>query len=224
MRPLGFLVPVLAGLALLAGCSTPDPVLKPTPAFAPTMPVSEPHSAATGSIFSGSSEDWFGRRRAYKIGDVLTVLLNESTQAARSQSTNTKRATKNDVLGSIMDGVRPTRGPLSQIRLDGSEISSEGTGTAGQEARLVGSISVTIAEVLPNGNLVVRGEKQLALSEGSEFIQVAGIVRPQDVAPDGTVQSRRLANAQIAYRGTGELASASRPGWGTRMFQQFWPF
>jgi flagellar L-ring protein precursor FlgH len=83
---------------------------------------------------------------------------------------------------------------------------------------------VTIAEVLPNGNLVVRGEKQLALSEGSEFIQVAGIVRPQDVAPDGTVQSRRLANAQIAYRGTGELASASRPGWGTRMFQQLWPF
>jgi flagellar L-ring protein precursor FlgH len=188
------------------------------------MPVADPPQIATGSIFSGNGEDWFGRKRAYKVGDVLTVLLNESTQAARSQSTNTKRATKNDVLGSIMDGVRPSRGPLSQIRLDGSEISSEGTGSAGQEARLVGSISVTIAEVLPNGNLVVRGEKQLALSEGSEFIQVAGIVRPQDVAPDGTVQSRRLANAQIAYRGTGELASASRPGWGTRMFQQFWPF
>jgi flagellar L-ring protein precursor FlgH len=224
MRIARVIAPLLATALLGAGCATPDPVLTPTPAFAPTMPVADPAPIATGSIFSGSGEDWFGRRRAYKIGDVLTVLLNESTQAARSQSTNTKRATKNDVLGSIMDGVRPTRGPLSQIKLDGSEISSEGTGSAGQEAKLTGSISVTIAEVLPNGNLVVRGEKQLALSEGSEFIQVAGIVRPQDVAPDGTVQSRRLANAQIAYRGTGELASASRPGWGTRVFQQFWPF
>jgi flagellar L-ring protein precursor FlgH len=224
MRAPRLLLCILTAAAFVAGCATPDPVLTPTPAFAPTMPVAEPPQIATGSIFSGNGEDWFGRKRAYKVGDVLTVLLNESTQAARSQSTNTKRATKNDVLGSIMDGVRPSRGPLSQIRLDGSEISSEGTGSAGQEARLVGSISVTIAEVLPNGNLVVRGEKQLALSEGSEFIQVAGIVRPQDVAPDGTVQSRRLANAQIAYRGTGELASASRPGWGTRMFQQFWPF
>jgi flagellar L-ring protein precursor FlgH len=214
----------LALAALVSACATTEPVLTPTPAFAPTMPVADPPHLATGSIFSGNGEDWFGRKRAYKVGDVLTVLLNETTQASRSQSTNTKRATKNDVLGSIMEGVRPAKGPLSQIKLDGSEISSEGTGTAGQEARLVGSISVTIAEVLPNGNLVVRGEKQLALSEGSEFIQVAGIVRPQDVAPDGTVQSRRLANAQIAYRGTGELASASRPGWGTRLFQQFWPF
>lgn len=224
MKSLKLLTSIAMTVMLTGGCATSDPVLTPTPAFAPTMPVAEPIPIATGSIFSGSGEDWFGRRRAYKVGDVLTVLLNESTQAARSQSTNTKRATKNDVLGSIMDGVRPTRGPLSQIKLDGSEISSTGTGTAGQEASLTGSISVTIAEVLPNGNLIVRGEKQLALSEGSEFIQVAGIVRPQDVAPDGTVQSRRLANAQIAYRGTGELASASRPGWGTRMFQQLWPF
>ncbi len=224
MQSARVLIPVIAAAFAAAGCATPDPVLTPTPAFAPTMPVAEPAPIATGSIFSGSGEDWFGRRRAYKVGDVLTVLLNEETQAARSSSTNTKRATKNDVLGSIADGIRPSRGALSKIKLDGSEVSSEGTGSAGQEARLTGSISVTIAEVLPNGNLVVRGEKQLALSEGSEFVQVAGIVRPQDVAPDGTVQSRRLANAQIAYRGTGELASASRPGWGTRLFQQFWPF
>jgi flagellar L-ring protein precursor FlgH len=111
------------------------------------------------------------------------------------------------------------------LSLDGdATLKSEGKGNAGQTAELTGAISVTISEVLPNGNLVIRGEKQLALSEGSEFIQVAGIVRPEDVAPDGSVQSRRLANAQIAYRGTGELANASRGGWGTQLLNRFWPF
>jgi len=81
-----------------------------------------------------------------------------------------------------------------------------------------------VIEVLPNGNLVIRGEKILTLSEGSEVIQVSGIVRTEDVAPDGTVQSRRLANAQISYRGSGDLTNAVRPGWGTSALQKYWPF
>ena len=81
-----------------------------------------------------------------------------------------------------------------------------------------------VVEVLANGNLMVRGEKQLALTEGTEVIQVAGIIRPEDVAPNNTVQSRRLANAQIAYRGTGDLANATRAGWGTSALLKLWPF
>jgi flagellar L-ring protein precursor FlgH len=81
-----------------------------------------------------------------------------------------------------------------------------------------------VVEVMANGNLVLRGEKQLALTEGSEVIQVAGIIRPDDVAPNNTVQSRRLANAQIAYRGTGDLANATRAGWGTSALLKIWPF
>ena len=75
-----------------------------------------------------------------------------------------------------------------------------------------------------NGNLSVRGEKQLVLSEGPEVIQVAGIIRIEDIAPNGTVQSKRLSNAQIAYRGSGEGADASRAGWGTRALYKYWPF
>jgi flagellar L-ring protein precursor FlgH len=83
---------------------------------------------------------------------------------------------------------------------------------------------VSVVEVMPNGNLVLRGEKQLALTEGSEIIQVAGIIRPDDVAPNNTVQSRRLANAQIAYRGSGDLANATKAGWGTSTLMKIWPF
>ena len=81
-----------------------------------------------------------------------------------------------------------------------------------------------MVQVLANGNLVLRGEKQLALSEGTEVIQLSGIVRPADISPNNTVQSRRLANAQIAYRGTGDLSNTARPGWATRTLLNLWPF
>jgi flagellar L-ring protein precursor FlgH len=81
-----------------------------------------------------------------------------------------------------------------------------------------------VIEIMANGNLVLRGEKQVALTEGSEVIQVAGVVRAEDIAPNNTVASRRLANAQIAYRGTGDLAAPSRAGWGTSALLKLWPF
>ena len=79
-------------------------------------------------------------------------------------------------------------------------------------------------EVMTNGNLIVRGEKQLALSEGSEVIRVSGVVRVDDIAPNGTVTSKRLASAQFSYRGSGDMASATQVGWGTRLLTQLWPF
>jgi flagellar L-ring protein precursor FlgH len=108
--------------------------------------------------------------------------------------------------------------------LNASTTKSTGKGTADQKASLSGSITVTVIEILANGNMVVRGEKKLGLSEGTEVIQVSGVIRPNDVGPNGTVNSLRLANAQIAYRGSGDLASASKPGWGTTALMKFWPF
>ena len=159
------------------------------------------------------------------MGDVITVLLSESTQAKRSQDSLVSRDSSNDVIPTGMTA-RATAAPglLSGMKLDGGSISSTGTGTANQLATLEGSVAVTVVQVLANGNLVLRGEKQLALSEGSEVIQVAGTIRPEDVAPNNTVQSRRLANAQITYRGTGDLAAASRAGWGTSALLKLWPF
>ena len=214
----GLLVPCASGL-WFAGCAFNEPVLTPSPAFAPTMPVADPPRLATGSIYAGGVDDWFGRKRQYRVGDVLTVVLQERTAASRSALTDTSRASEATARAPTASGL------LSNFSLGGeATIKSEGKGRADQTAELTGAISVTISEVLPNGNLVIRGEKQLALSEGSEFVQVAGIVRPEDVAPDGSVQSRRLANAQIAYRGTGELASAAKGGWGTQLLHRLWPF
>ena len=95
---------------------------------------------------------------------------------------------------------------------------------ADQKATLKGSLAVTVVEVLANGNLMVRGEKKLGLAEGTEVIQVSGIIRPQDVGPNSTVQSLRVANAQIAYRGNGDVANAAKAVWGTSALHRFWPF
>jgi len=223
---------LLIGSVMLAGCLSgcnvmPPQALTHSPQFEPVYPLKQVQaSTATGAIYIGrQSDSWFGKGRNFQVGDVITVLLNESTQAARSQVGSISRNSTNDmlspglaVLGNKLGGV------MKGTDFSKTDISNKGTGTADQTASLTGSVAVSVVEVMPNGNLVLRGEKQLALTEGSEVIQVAGIIRPDDVAPNNTVQSRRLANAQIAYRGKGDLANATRAGWGTSAVLKLWPF
>jgi len=230
---------LIVGLAAsLAACSSSSKMSDTE--FKPILAIpSDPEPLATGSIYNGGRNDnWFGRKKDYRVGDIITVILNEQTQANRVTNTSAVRETSNDVAGALVPKVARladravpaavgnlnSRGFVSGLNLDGSEISSEATGSAGQRASLTGSIAVTVTQVLPNGNLVVRGEKQLDLSEGGETIRVAGIVRSEDVGPDGTVFSRRLANAQIAYTGSGDLASANKVPWGTSVLFKLWPF
>ena len=222
---------LLAGVVLagcLSGCNViPPKAMTHSPQFEPVYPIQQVQAPApTGAIYVGrQSDSWFGRGRTFQVGDIITVLLNESTQAARSQVGSVSRNSTNDmltpglaVLGNKLGGV------MKGTDFSKTDISNKGTGTADQTASLNGSVAVAVVEVMANGNLVLRGEKQLALTEGSEVIQVSGIIRQDDVAPNNTVQSRRLANAQIAYRGTGDLANASRAGWGTSALLKLWPF
>lgn len=218
---------VLLG-SCLAGCNVmPPQALTHSPQFEPVYPLPQARPPlATGAIYVGrQSDSWFGKDRNFQVGDVITVLLNEQTQAARSQVGTITRNSTNDmlspglaVLGNKLGGI------MKGVDFSKTDIANKGTGSADQTASLTGSIAVSVVEVMPNGNLVLRGEKQLALTEGSEVIQVAGIIRPDDVAPNNTVQSRRLANAQISYRGTGDLANATRAGWGTSAVLKLWPF
>jgi flagellar L-ring protein precursor FlgH len=211
----------LSALALSACSVLPREPLAHSEGFRPVYPVVQAQpQMATGAIYNGAqSEAFFGRGRAFQVGDVITVILDESTQAGRTQSGVVKRTSSNDVVPAAMGG-----GLLPAANLLGGTIKNEGSGTADQTATLKGSVAVSVIDVMTNGNLVLRGEKQLALTEGAEIIQVAGVVRPDDIAPNNTVASRRLANAQITYRGTGDMAAASRAGWATSGLLKLWPF
>ena len=227
MTVLRFLA-LFAIVFLLQGCATEpvDMVLRPSPDFQPVYPLaSDRQKVATGGIYSNRQSDaWFGRGRNYQVGDIITVLLNESTQAARTQNTDVSRESKNSLptgLGTKIASINPI---FNGIDLNNNNNSSKGAGKADQKASLEGSVAVTVVEILANGNLMVRGEKKLGLTEGTEVIQVSGVIRPEDVGPNSTVQSRRLANAQIAYRGSGDLANATKAGWGTGLMHKYWPF
>jgi flagellar L-ring protein precursor FlgH len=217
-----------SALSCFSACSVmPPQAMTHTPQFEPVYPLLvDAARPATGAIYVGrQSDSWFGKGRNFQVGDVITVLLNESTQAARTQNANVSRESSNDVVPKGLQNYGAGLGGfMNGINMLGGKINNKGTGAADQQASLSGSVAVSVVEVMPNGNLILRGEKQLALTEGSEVIQVAGIIRPDDVAPNNTVQSRRLANAQITYRGTGDLANATRAGWGTSALMKIWPF
>ena len=226
MKSTKILLPALL-LVLLQGCATEpvDMVLKPSPDFQPVYPLAKDVvKVPTGGIYSNRQSDaWFGRGRNYQVGDVITVLLDENTKSLRTQNAAVSREGKT----TLPSGLNTQLGKnpfLTGIDLTNNKASSTGTGTADQLATLTGSVAVTVVEILANGNLMVRGEKKLGLAEGTEVIQVSGVIRPEDVGPNSTVQSRRLANAQIAYRGSGDLANATRAGWGTTLMHKFWPF
>ncbi len=225
-----YLLLLVCVTALLGGCASTDltqKTLTHSPDFAPVYPLaSDANRIPTGGIYGNRQSDaWFGRGRNFQVGDIITVLLDESTQAARTSNTDLSREAKNTGLPTGLNTEIGKISPFLQgIDLSSSGQTSKGKGVADQKATLKGSLAVTVVEVLANGNLMVRGEKKLGLAEGTEVIQVSGIIRPQDVGPNSTVQSLRLANAQIAYRGNGDVANAAKAGWGTSALHRFWPF
>jgi flagellar L-ring protein precursor FlgH len=190
----------------------------------------------TGSIFMDqSSSRSFGFRRRFELGDVITVILDESTQAQRSSGLNTTKEVKNSPLGQLQK-VFGNNLPINSSRtmkikrglkgLDFSDLSrsDKGVGIADQAASLSGAIAVIVTHLLPNGSMFIEGKKELVLSEGREVIFISGIITPKDIQPDNTVLSSRIAQAHIAYKGDGDLADVATANWGSKFFNKLWPF
>lgn len=217
----------LAGILafLLSGCAT-EPLHDP--AFAPSAPaVSAQQAAAPGAIYRASyGMSLYEDVRARHVGDILTIELVESTQASKEASTTSKKDQQIDMSADMLLGRQPSyKGrPILDTTVDAARDFS-GNGTSSQKNSLSGSITVTVAEVLPNGNLFVKGEKTLTLNQGDEFIRISGIVRPVDIRTDNSVLSTRVASAQIIYGGRGALADSNQQGWLARFFNSpLWPF
>ncbi|VAW73581.1 Flagellar L-ring protein FlgH [hydrothermal vent metagenome] len=226
-----------AALLTLGACaSTPPP--RAHDSYRPTLPrayISE--ESSNGSIYQSARDvRLFEDAKARHVGDIITVVLQESTSASKSAKTSTDKTQETEIGSPIVFGASPTFNvpgiiPLSSNRNNtlAAELSSsnafEGEGDSSQSNSLTGNITVTIADVLPNGNLVIRGEKWLTLNKGEEFIQISGIVRPQDVSTQNTVLSTQIADARITYSGKGFLADANEMGWMAKFFNSaVWPF
>ncbi len=207
--------------AKLVGLVKTKPAEDFTARRAPAVPVAPP--PADGAIFhvadgyAALHEGW----RARRVGDPLTIVLVERTAASKSASS------KLDSNGSF--GITPPSvGPLNLFDPAAASASGRrgftGQGATDQSNSLSGEVSVTVAEVYPNGTMLVQGQKRVTLNRGDEFVRIKGIVRTADVDRENRVPSTRVADAQIAYTGKGDVARASRQGWLSRFFQVVSPF
>jgi len=215
-NPIGLLGAL--GTILLVGCATPP---KPDdPAYAPVRPIQPPRPTTvyTGSLYqAGYDMRLFEDSIARRVGDILTISLEEKTDAKKKADTEMGKSSGVDG-GIDFAGSGISSMPFSADFKTNLDRDFDGSAQSKQSNSLKGNISVVVSEVLPNRNLVVRGEKWLTLNQGDEFIRITGIVRPQDIEPDNTVPSYLVADARIGYGGTGPVADSNVLGWLTRFF------
>lgn len=209
----------LAAALLLGGCATVEDKLYSTPTQIPdTAALPQPVAGTIGTPGAGMA--LFEDAKARNVGDLLTILLVESTSAQKSATTDSSKS-DSATLGNIgvFGKTIHTNSSISGVR------SFKGAGDSAQSNSLQGSITVAVAQRLPNGNLLVRGEKQIQINQGYEYVKLEGVIRPADIATDNSVTSDRVANARIAYTGKGQVADANTQGWLTRFFNSQWfPF
>ena len=209
----------MVAVLLIAGCGLLTP--RPEHHIEPTTRVTPPPEPRTdGAIYqAGHGMDLFADLKARHVGDVLTIRLQESTNATKNATTKTSKTTSLANTGPTLFGKTYTNNgvPLFNASLDGKH-SFDGAGSTAQSNSLAGSLTVTVIDVQPNGNLVIQGEKSLKLNQGDEFVRIAGVLRPADIATDNTVTSDKIADARISYSGKGAVDSSNRMGWLARFF------
>ncbi|MBS0373536.1 MAG: flagellar basal body L-ring protein FlgH [Proteobacteria bacterium] len=171
--------------------------------------------ASGGAIYQPvQSVAFFEDPRGHRVGDVITIRLNEAFNASKTASTQTQKDNSTAITAPVFAGKIPLNGDTTL----GAKRAFTGNGTATQQNALTGSITAVVTEVLPNGNLLISGEKALQLNQGEEYVRVQGVVRVVDVQSDNSVTSDRIADARISYNGKGVIDGANKPGWLARFF------
>ena len=211
------------GLLLgLAGCgTTPTSIVEqPTTVRPQVQPI---QVASNGAIYQAATyRPLFEDRRARHVGDVLTIVINEKTQAGKQASSNASKTSEVDSSISAVAGL-----PLKMFQ--GLGVNAEASNTYDDKSALnssntfSGSVTVTVIEVLPNGNLIVAGEKQIALDKGIEYIRLSGVVQPDTIQAGNTVSSAKVADARLEYRTSAKFDTAEVMGWLGRFFLSFIP-
>ena len=232
----------IAGFFSLSACAGNLFGTKPKEPLA--VPITQDHERSMGqpageglvsrvNLYKDNSyRDFFKDLRAHKVGDLVTVNIVETSKAKKKATTKTSRQS------SIDAGVNNLMG--WETKLDSLGISSafdndpmfkakmknsfDGSGETSRDESMTASITARVMEVLPNGNLFVRGSRQIKVNHESQYIVLSGLVRPADVSPDNTVLSSFIGDAKIEYTGSGPVSDKQRPGWLMRLVDFVWPF
>ncbi|MFT4518781.1 MAG: flagellar L-ring protein precursor FlgH [Halioglobus sp.] len=223
-----FIVTVLQ--LLLGGCTnTPTNIHPDYASLEPVEYYPEVEAlAATGGIYdnAGHTMVLFEDVRAREVGDIVTVLLVEATDAAKTSDTKLDKDNSTVVQNPLLAGkFRDFSGDNTLGFELASNSAFDGESASNQSNSLQGSITVTVSKVYPGGNLYIQGEKWIQINQGNEYIRLRGIIRPVDISPDNSILSTKIADARMSYSGTGATADVNKVGWLSRIFMSpVWPF
>lgn len=214
-------------LMQLSGCASIEraKVLPNDPDFAPILPEMEEEPVIpTGSLFKENYvNNIYSDSKAHRVGDIISVVLSENTQAQKSATTELTKENSAS-LGSVIGlGGAPITFKGDSLEFGYNQVSDfSGESETDQSNSLSGNISVHVLRVLPNGNLMIRGEKWMSLNNGDEYVRLTGIIRAQDISSSNTIMSSKVANARIQYAGTGSFADVQEQGWLSAFFSSSW--
>jgi len=186
--------------------------------------------AEEGSIFAGGSNLLFSDQRAKRIGDTIIVDIAENTSSKVDANTDVSRDStlegKIPFSGGLLDSLAASNKYFNPANILGASTknSFKGKGSSDRSGQITASIGASVVNVLPNGNVVLEGTREMTVNNETQYINVSGIVRPEDIGSDNHVKSTYLADAKISYSGSGVLADKQRPGWLARIFDKIWPF
>lgn len=215
-------------VSFLGACAMvpPEPVVV-GPLTAPPPAPMPPQAVANGSIYQPTAYGnypLFEDRRPRNVGDIVTIMIQEKTNAAKNVSTNTNRTGEAGMDIGLSPSILP--GDLGARQNFGAEGNNAATGSGSSRAdnMFSGTLTTTVIGVMPNGNLQVAGEKQIAINRGSEYIRFSGVVDPRSISGSGTVASTLVADARIEYRSRGVMDEVQTMGWLQRFFLNVSPF
>lgn len=205
----------------------PEPMAAPPEPPQPVMPAPPPGSlwteAGTRSLIGANGN-------ARQIGDLITVVIQESSSTSIGASTDTSRTGDAEfgisaLLGAETSILTANPNMGASIGLGGSSASSfSGDGSTTRDGSLSATITCTVLEVMPNGNLRIRGTKEVRVNREIQYLTLEGVVRPRDIRIDNTIQSNLIADARVEFTGNGVVSDKQGQGWGTRIADTLWPF
>ena len=194
------------------------------------MPMPEPMPATfnPNSLWRNGSRAFFKDQRAHQIGDILTVKVNITDKANFDNETKRSRDAKDDAGIANLFGL--TKVPLTKTPIPGrlltadSTTSTDGKGSVNRTEALKTNVAAVVTQLLPNGNLVIEGKQEVRVNFELRELIVAGIVRPEDIENDNTLDSTKIAQARIAYGGRGQITDMQQPRWGQQISDVILPF
>jgi len=222
-------MPILI-LALLTSCArqSQEVIVIPEPFAEPVMAAPQPLSP--GSLWTDNESNLLADVKATRVGDIVTVIIQEKASASKQASTATDRSSGMSAGISSLFGyenVLQEKNPnldMSALVDTSFNNSFSGSGKTTRSENLVATLTTQVIDVYPNGNLKIRGGKSVTVNNESQIIYLTGIIRPYDVTSDNTIDSGSILNAQIAYTGKGAISDKQKPGWLMRILDNTWPF